>query len=170
MSIWRSLREVEHPAYLRDRPQRRFHGAQCQLSCHQGTRPPWLSLSGRPPLASSRHRRRTQSGNPRQDLTEHPLRHRDLRHLEGEIAAVADHLRTNLDQHFPQCGHRPVLELLQQCQCPSRVKTGSPAWASECPLLGAKRKSISGDWMSVHSQYRSNWPKSPCPGTCFGKS
>ncbi len=121
MSIWRSLREVEHPAYLRDRPQRRFHGAQCQLSCHQGTRPPWLSLSGRPPLASSRHRRRTQSGNPRQDLTEHPLRHRDLRHLEGEIAAVADHLRTNLDQHFPQCGHRPVLELLQQCQRPLRA-------------------------------------------------
>jgi hypothetical protein len=30
--------------------------------------------------------------------------------------------------------------------CPGWVKTGSPAWASECPKLGDKRKSISGAW------------------------
>ncbi len=70
-------------------------------------------------------------------------------------------------------------------QCPSRVKRGSPAWASECPLFGVKRKSISGDWMSACSHKRkfampaeeavvatprSRWRKSLCPGTCFGKS
>ena len=42
----------------------------------------------------------------------------------------------------------------QRSQCLQRVKTGSPAWASECPLSGVKRKSISGDWMSVHSHNR----------------
>ena len=34
---------------------------------------------------------------------------------------------------------------------PLRVKTGSPAWASECPVLGVERKSISGGWTSVCS-------------------
>ena len=32
------------------------------------------------------------------------------------------------------------------------VKTGSPAWASECPVLGGKRKSNSGGWRSAFSQ------------------
>ena len=35
---------------------------------------------------------------------------------------------------------------------PLWVNNGSPAWASECPELGVKRKSISGDWMSACSQ------------------
>ncbi len=30
----------------------------------------------------------------------------------------------------------------------------SPAWASECPLLGLKRTSISGGWRSAYSQKR----------------
>ncbi len=34
---------------------------------------------------------------------------------------------------------------VQRYLCPLWGKTGSPAWASECPLLGVKRKSISGD-------------------------
>ena len=34
------------------------------------------------------------------------------------------------------------------------VTSGSPAWASECPLLGVKRKSNSGGWMSACSQNR----------------
>ncbi len=38
---------------------------------------------------------------------------------------------------------------------PLWVNSGSPAWASECPLLGAKQKSISGGWMSACSQERS---------------
>ena len=39
-------------------------------------------------------------------------------------------------------------------ECPSWVTSGSPAWASECPLLGVKRTSISGDAMSAYSQTR----------------
>ncbi len=39
-----------------------------------------------------------------------------------------------------------------ESECLLRVKNGSPAWASECPLLGVKQTSISGDWRSVHSQ------------------
>ncbi len=37
---------------------------------------------------------------------------------------------------------------------PSRVKSGSPAWASECPLLGEEQTSISGGWMSAFSHKR----------------
>ncbi len=37
-------------------------------------------------------------------------------------------------------------------QCLLWVKTGSPAWASECPLLGVEQTSISGGWMSACSQ------------------
>ena len=43
-------------------------------------------------------------------------RHRDLRHLERDIAAVADHLRADLDQLLPERGQRPVLDLLWQRQ------------------------------------------------------
>ena len=39
-------------------------------------------------------------------------------------------------------------------ECPFGVITGSPARASECPLLGVKRKSNSGSWMSAFSQKR----------------
>ena len=60
--------------------------------------------------------------------------------------------------------------------------------ASECPLLGVKRKSISGGWMSACSHKRkfvmsangasyrkvgvsnTRWQKSPCPAICSGKS
>ncbi len=45
---------------------------------------------------------------------------------------------------------------------PLWVKTGSPAWASECPLLGVKQTSISGDWMSAFSQKE----KSVLPDGC----
>ena len=46
---------------------------------------------------------------------------------------------------------------------PLWVSSGSPAWASECPVLGVERKSISGGWMSPCSQeatfrpFRSTW-------------
>ncbi len=39
-------------------------------------------------------------------------------------------------------------------ECPSWVTSRSPAWASECPLLGVKQKSISGRCMSAFSQER----------------
>ncbi len=38
--------------------------------------------------------------------------------------------------------------------CRLRVKSGSPAWAAECPLLGVEQTSISGDWMYACSQKR----------------
>ena len=55
-----------------------------------------------------RHRRCAQPDDPRQDLPEHPSRHGDLRHLEGDIAAVADHLGANLDQLLPERRQRPA--------------------------------------------------------------
>ncbi len=39
-------------------------------------------------------------------------------------------------------------------ECRSWVNNGSPAWATECPKLGDKRKSISGGWMSACSHKR----------------
>ncbi len=46
------------------------------------------------------------------------------------------------------------------------VKSGSPAWASECPLLGVRRKSISGDWMSACSHNRTSVEATPSHRTC----
>ena len=100
------------PACIRP-PQRRSHVADGRLSRHQGTRLPWLPSPRRPPHGSSRHRRPMQPGDPRQDLSKHPSRHRDLRHLERDIAAVADHLRADLDQLLPERGQRPVLYFLR---------------------------------------------------------
>ncbi len=40
----------------------------------------------------------------------------DLRHLEGDIAAVADNLGTDLDQLLLQASQRPVLDRLRCCQ------------------------------------------------------
>ncbi len=40
---------------------------------------------------------------------------------------------------------------------PLWVKTGSPAWASECPLLGVEQTSISSDWMSACSHKPTLW-------------
>ena len=61
------------------------------------------------PHGSSRHRRRTQPGDVRQDLPEHPSRYGNLGHLERDIAAVADHPRADPDQLLPERGQRPVL-------------------------------------------------------------
>ena len=64
------------------------------------------------PHGSSRHRRRTQPGDVRQDLPEHPSRYGNLGHLERYIAAVADHPRADPDQLLPERGQRPVLRFL----------------------------------------------------------
>ena len=40
-------------------------------------------------------------------------------------------------------------------ESPLWVNNGSPARASECPLLGAKQTSISGGWRSAFSHKRS---------------
>jgi len=68
--------------------------------------------SQRRPHGSSRHRRRTQPGDVRQDLPEHPSRYGNLGHLERYIAAVADHPRADPDQLLPERGQRPVLRFL----------------------------------------------------------
>src|SRR5438477_12674848 len=49
-------------------------------------------------------RRCPEPGDQRQDFLEHLLRHRDLSHLKGGVAAVADDLGTDLDQLLPQAG------------------------------------------------------------------
>ena len=59
--------------------------------------------------SSCRRRRCPQPGDQRQDFLEHLPRHRDLGHLEGHIAAVADDLRADFDQLLAQAGQRPRL-------------------------------------------------------------
>ena len=49
-----------------------------------------------------------------QDFPEQFPRHRHLGQLEGDVAAMADHLGTDLHQLLPQRGQRPVLHLLRQ--------------------------------------------------------
>jgi hypothetical protein len=40
----------------------------------------------------------------------------DLSHLEGDIAAVADNIGTNLDELLLQAGKRPFPDRLGRCQ------------------------------------------------------
>ena len=47
--------------------------------------------------------------------------HRDLRHLESHVAAVADDLRSDLDQLLAQTGQRPRLCRLRHRQRPQKV-------------------------------------------------
>ena len=51
---------------------------------------------------------RTQPDDPPQYLPEQPCRYRNLGQLEGDVAAVADHLCADLDQLLPQRRQRPV--------------------------------------------------------------
>ena len=55
---------------------------------------------------------RPQFGDQPQDLCKQHPRHGDLGHLEGDIAAVADDLRADLNQLLLQAGQRPVLDRL----------------------------------------------------------
>lgn len=63
-------------------------------------------------LRCRRDRRRPQFGNEPQDVGEEVSRDRDLGHLEGDIAAVADDLRADLDQLLLQARQRPILDRL----------------------------------------------------------
>jgi hypothetical protein len=51
-------------------------------------------------LGSRVHRRRPKFRDQPQDIGEQTSRNRDLGHLEGDIAAVADDLRADLDQLY----------------------------------------------------------------------
>jgi hypothetical protein len=44
-----------------------------------------------------------------QDLGEHLPRNRDLGHLKGDVSAMVDDLRADLDQLLAQAGQRPWL-------------------------------------------------------------
>ena len=55
---------------------------------------------------------RPQFRDQSQNLLEHLPWDGDLRHLEGDITAVADELSANLDQLFLQARQRPVLDRL----------------------------------------------------------
>ena len=65
---------------------------------------------------SCRGRRCPQSGDQRQDFGEHLPRYGDLGHLEGDIAAMADDLRTDLDQLLLQARQRPIFDRLGRRQ------------------------------------------------------
>jgi hypothetical protein len=54
-------------------------------------------------------------------LVKHLTRDGDLRHLEGDVAAMADDLRGNLDQRLLEGRHRPVLYRLRRRQCAQEI-------------------------------------------------
>ena len=60
--------------------------------------------------------RRPLPGDQRQDVGEDLSRYRDLGQLEGDIAAVADDLRADLDQLIARAGPRPRLRRLRHRQ------------------------------------------------------
>jgi hypothetical protein len=62
-----------------------------------------------------------QPGDQRQDFLEHLPRYRDLGQLEGDEAAVADHLRGDLDQLLPQAGQRTRLRGLWRREGSRRI-------------------------------------------------
>ncbi len=68
-----------------------------------------ILLDGSP---SWRQRRRSQAVNEAQDLSEQGAWDGDLRHLESDIATVADDLGADLDQLLAQRGDRPTLGIL----------------------------------------------------------
>lgn len=68
-----------------------------------------------------RQRGRTQSGDSLDDRSEQTARDRDLRHLKGDVPAVADHLRTNLDQLLAKRRQRPLGNRLRNRQGPEEV-------------------------------------------------
>jgi hypothetical protein len=57
-------------------------------------------------------RRWPQLGDQPQDVVEHLSRHRDLSHLEDDVAAVAYHLCADFDQLLPQTRQLPGLRRL----------------------------------------------------------
>ena len=56
-----------------------------------------------------------------QNLLEQFLRHRDLGHLEDDVAAMAHDLGVDLDELLPQARQRPLLDCLRQSQRPHEV-------------------------------------------------
>ena len=67
---------------------------------------------------------RPQPVNQAQDLGEQGPRDGNLGHLERDVATVADHLGTDLDELVAERGQRPVLYLLRQRQCPHMAISG----------------------------------------------
>ena len=63
-------------------------------------------------------------GDQHQDFLEHLSRHRDLGHLERDVATVADDLGDDLDQLLAQAGQRPRLRRLRRRQRAHEVAQG----------------------------------------------
>src|SRR6266516_253994 len=63
----------------------------------------------------------SQSIDQPQDSLEQFLRHRDLGHLEDDVAAMAHDLGADLDQLLFQARQRPLLDRLRQSQRPHEV-------------------------------------------------
>ena len=64
--------------------------------------------------------------NQAQDFLEQASRHGNLRQLERDVPAMADHFSTDLDQLLPECRQRPVLDLLQQHRLPVMMQWTAP--------------------------------------------
>jgi hypothetical protein len=74
-----------------------------------------------------RDRRRPQFRDEPQNVGEEVSGDRDVGHLEGDVAAVADDLRADLDQLFLQARQRPVLDRLGRRQRAQEIAETKPA-------------------------------------------
>ena len=87
-------------------------------------------------------RRRLQPGDQPQEVVEHLSRHCDLRHLEHDVAAVADHLGGDLDPASPanssgttallpraSPGSHEVADVVSQCMELKANRVGSEGTA-----------------------------------------
>jgi hypothetical protein len=70
---------------------------------------------------STRRRRRSQLCDHAQDFGEEISRDGDLGHLEGDIAAVTDHLRTDFYELLPEGLQRPIFYRLRRRQSTQEV-------------------------------------------------
>jgi hypothetical protein len=91
---------------------------------------------------------RTQPRVPVENATEQLARHRHLRHLEDQVAAVGDYFRADLDHLLSQRGQGPPLDL-----------TGQGQRAQEVGEVVGKRVELESD--GVGPEGRARQPRPP---------
>jgi hypothetical protein len=90
------------------------------LGLHQRTLLLSSSAAFAPLAPSCRCARCPEPTDQRQDVGEHPPRHRNLGHLEEHVSATTD-FHSDLDQLFHEAGQRPRRCRLGHCQCAHEI-------------------------------------------------
>ena len=69
-----------------------------------------------------------------QDFSEQVPGHGDFRHLERDLATMADNFDTDFDQLLPEHGQRPVFQCRRQGECLVLATNGSRGAPNRLPL------------------------------------